>query len=789
MKHGHYHFFSVADFPPSTEILATYDVFFLLVSVFIAISASLISFVLAAKMAQTELQNERAYWSLASACFLGFGIWSMHFVGMLAYQLPLVVSYDPFITLLSVFPAILASVVVMGKLPYKKNTLWLRSIYMGLGIGSMHYIGMMAMQMDAAMVYNGWYFSLSIVVAIGLAGIALKTHEYVTTAQLRITKQIVPAIIMGSAISGMHYTGMLSMHVYALPETRLLQEPETKNLVYLVMLMVTLFAFAILVFIELRTRTLLLERYNAVLNTVQDGVITFDNSGLLEFANPVASNMFGLGDLTTQSVHIRELISPCEHTTESLIVRLKKGANNSVAHSAPFTFDGMRKNGKVFPLSLKVNQLPGNHIAYMCTIKDLSDVKNQEVFAQTVFDALPNMLLVKNAQTLSITHVNDAGSELLGIDKASLIGLTDFDIFEEKEAKAFVTDDKQLLLSAKKQNAHDYRLYIGGRMRYLHTKKIVIDDSYGDAQFILSLSEDVTKWREAQYELKTLNRRMSMAADAARIGVWEWDIRANVLIWNEWMHNIYNITQNQFNGLFSDWEDSVHPNDVDSVKKKIEKAVLEKSSFEATYRIKALKEQYRHVKAYGRVEGSKMFGINVDITEQIEAEKKIKKHANSDTLTGLANRLALSTYMRNELPRLERNTKICTLFYLDLNRFKPLNDEYGHALGDEVLVELAQRLKALCRSYDIAARVGGDEFIVVVTELSKEYDTERIAMRLFKTLTQPITTAQGEFSVGVSIGHASYPSEGKTLEELIHIADERMYEDKKQHLRKIEKSK
>lgn len=783
MKHGHYHFFSVADFPPNTEILATYDVFFVLVSVLIAISASLISFVLAAKMAQTEMQNERVYWSLASACFLGFGIWSMHFVGMLAYQLPLVVSYDPFITLLSVFPAILASIVVMGKLPYKANALWLRSIYMGVGIGSMHYIGMLAMQMDAAMAYDGWYFSLSIVVAVGLAGIALRTHEYVTTAQLRITKQIVPAIIMGSAISGMHYTGMLSMHVYALPETKILQEPETKNLVYLVMLMVILFAFAILVFIELRTRTLLLERYNAVLNTVQDGVITFDNSGLVEFANPVALNMFGLSDLTltTQSVHIRELISPSEHTTESLIVSLKKGANNSVAHSAPFTLDGIRKNGKVFPLSLKVKQLPGNHVAYMCTVKDLSDVKDQEVFAQTVFDALPNMLLVKNAKTLSITHVNDAGSELLGIDKASLIGLSDFDIFEEKEAKAFVSDDKQLLSSAKKQNAHDYRLNIGGKVRYLHTKKIVIGDSYGDAQFILSLSEDVTKWRETQYELKTLNRRMSMAADAARIGVWEWDIRANLLIWDEWMHNIYDISKNRFNGLFSDWENTVHTSDIDGVKKKIEKAVFEKSSFEATYRIKTFNEQYRHVKAYGRVEGSKMFGINIDITEQIEAEQKIKKLANSDTLTGLANRLALSTYIRNELPRLERNTKICTLFYLDLNRFKPINDEYGHALGDEVLVELAQRLKGLCRSYDIAARVGGDEFIVVVTELSKEYDIQRITMRLFKTLTQPITTTQGTFNIGVSIGHASYPSEGKTLEELIHIADERMYEDKKQH--------
>ncbi|WP_240692168.1 diguanylate cyclase domain-containing protein [Alteromonas portus] len=783
MKHGHYHFFSVTDFPPSTEITATYDIFFVVVSVLIAISASLISFVLAAKMSQTELQNERAYWSLASACFLGFGIWSMHFVGMLAYQLPLVVSYDPFITLLSVLPAILASLVVMSKLPFKMNSLWLRSVYMGIGIGSMHYIGMMAMQMDAAMAYDGWYFSLSIVVAVGLAGIALKTHEYVTSAQLRIIKQIVPAIIMGSAISGMHYTGMLSMHVYALPDTQILREPETKNLVYLVMLMVMLFAFTILVFIELRARTLLLERYNAVINTVHDGVITFDSSGMVEFTNPVALRIFGLDKFSQRTLHIRELITPLKHTNESLLVSLKKTANNSAAHNAPLTFEGIRKNGKKFPLTLRVNLLPGNHIAYMCTVKDLSDVKNQEVFTQTVFDALPNMLLVKNAKNLSITHVNDAGSKLLDIDKTSLIGLSDFDIFEEKEAKTFIADDKQLLISKKKQSARDYQLNINGKVRHFHTKKIVLDDSDGNPQYILSLSEDVTKWREAQYELKTLNRRMSMAADAANIGVWEWDIATNELIWDEWMHKIYSIVQTRFSGTFSDWENTVHSDDIDSVKNKVENAITQKSHFEATFRVKAPNKKYRHVKAYGRVEGDKMFGINVDITEQVEANQKIKKLANSDALTKLANRLALSTYMRNELPRLERNGKTCTLFYLDLNHFKPLNDEYGHTLGDEVLIELAQRLNALCRAYDIAARVGGDEFIVVVTELSKEYDVERIKTRLVKTLTQPITTAQGLFSVGVSIGYASYPLDGMTLEELIHTADERMYEDKKQHAR------
>lgn len=779
LKNGHYHFFSVKDFPPSTEILATYDLTFVVASVVIAISASLISFVLSAKMSQTELQNERSFWSLASACFLGFGIWAMHFVGMLAYQLPLEVSYGPFVTLLSVLPAILASIVVMSKLPHKANSLWLRSLYMGLGIGSMHYIGMMAMQMDAIMAYDGWYFCLSIVVAVGLAGIALKTHEYVTTSQLRITKQIVPAIIMGCAISGMHYTGMLSMHVYALPSTQILQEPETKNLAYLVMLMVMLFAFTILIFIELRARTLLLERYNAVLNTVQEGVLTFDNAGMVEFANPVALSMFGLDALTPQTVHIRELVSPSQHVHEPLLIGLKKAARNSAVHHMPLTLDGIRKSGKIFPLTLRINLLPGNDISYVCTVKDLSDVKNQEVFAQTVFDALPNMLIVKRADTLSITHVNDAGSKILGADKASLVGLSDFDIFDETEAKKFISDDKQLLSSSEKQNVNEFELNIDGVTRFFETKKIVIDDNYGKPQYILALSEDVTKWREAQHTLKTLNRRMSMAADAAHIGVWEWDTCTNELIWDDWMHKIYSVSKAGFSGQFSDWESTVHCDDIVNVKKKINQAIQERSGFHATFRVKAASDKYRHISAYGRIEGNKMFGINVDITEQVEAEQQIRKLANSDTLTGLANRLALSTYMRNELPRLERNNKLCTLLYLDLNRFKPINDEYGHTTGDEVLVELAQRLQSMCRVYDIASRVGGDEFIVVITELNKDFSVEALKTRLAKNLTQPISTAHGTFSVGVSIGHASYPIEGKTLEELIFVADERMFEDKK----------
>lgn len=158
MENSHHHYFSLDSFEQSTELVAIYDPVFVVTSVLIAVIASLIAFSLSARTAKSDFKNERAIWSVAAACFLGFGIWAMHFVGMIAYTLPIEVSYDPLITLVSIIPAIFASLIVVAYHPEKSRNLWLSSLLMGVGIGSMHYVGMMALKMNAAMVYNGWLF-------------------------------------------------------------------------------------------------------------------------------------------------------------------------------------------------------------------------------------------------------------------------------------------------------------------------------------------------------------------------------------------------------------------------------------------------------------------------------------------------------------------------------------------------------------------------------------------------------------------------------------------------------
>lgn len=778
MENSHHHYFSLDSFEQSTELVAIYDPVFVVTSVLIAVIASLISFSLSARTAKSDFKNERAIWSVAAACFLGFGIWAMHFVGMIAYTLPIEVSYDPLITLVSIIPAIFASLIVVAYHPEKSRNLWLSSLLMGVGIGSMHYVGMMALKMNAAMVYNGWLFSLSVIVAVVLSGISLKAHELVMRRKRKISRQILPAFIMGSAISGMHYTGMLSMHVFPLATTVLSEEQHHKELAYLVMFMVAFFSIIFILLLELRVRTLSADRFTAVLSTVQEGVITFDRDGKLEFVNPAALAMFDYQIREMKFKRVTDLVNAASGSNVTLLNEVAKVSGSHIVKNIPQRIEGIRKNGSVFPMSLLVNKLPGNHQAFVCTVKDLSDIKNQEVFAQTVFDTLPDMLFVKSAEDLTFTHVNDQVSRVFGKAKSEMVGLTDFDIFKRDEAEKVLESDMRILNKEIKESCEEHPYTINGVERFLETKKVVIHDANNKPQYILSLTEDITELRKTQKKLEALNKRMSLAADVAHIGVWEWNLENNELIWDDWMHRIYSVPKHEFEDYYTVWSNMVYADDVEELKAQIDEAINAESEFHAQFRIQVDKRRIRYIRADGLVEGNKMFGINIDITEQVLAEKKINELANQDSLTGLANRNLLSTFIELEFARIERTQLKCFCLYFDLNKFKPINDNYGHNIGDEILIEVANRLKRLCRSSDLAARMGGDEFVLIVTDVESVFEIKELINRVQCSIEKPIETTKGVMSVGASIGYSCYPDEASNLDELIHTADERMYQVK-----------
>ena len=167
-----------------------------------------------------------------------------------------------------------------------------------------------------------------------------------------------------------------------------------------------------------------------------------------------------------------------------------------------------------------------------------------------------------------------------------------------------------------------------------------------------------------------------------------------------------------------------------------------------------------------------------DVTKRQQAEETIRYQANHDVLTGLANRRQFKQRLIHMLARARGRQGLLAVFFIDLDRFKLVNDSYGHAIGDRLLQEVVKRLKQCCRNEDVLARWGGDEFTMALPHLQSRADTEAIAQRLLKALQPSFDLAGYPVCITSSIGIAIYPDDGQDADTLLKNADTALYRAK-----------
>jgi diguanylate cyclase (GGDEF)-like protein/PAS domain S-box-containing protein len=170
--------------------------------------------------------------------------------------------------------------------------------------------------------------------------------------------------------------------------------------------------------------------------------------------------------------------------------------------------------------------------------------------------------------------------------------------------------------------------------------------------------------------------------------------------------------------------------------------------------------------------------IFTDITTLKEADKKLHFYANHDVLTGLANRVQFDSHLKNSIQSCKRNETQLALFFIDLDKFKDINDTYGHSVGDEMLKTVAKRFEQTLRQEDFIARLGGDEFVLIVKDVKQKSDMELLANKIMEYIKEPITIEEKVFFMSLSVGIALYPEHGVDTEELTKHADAAMYEVK-----------
>ncbi|MGH9034451.1 MAG: EAL domain-containing protein, partial [Acidimicrobiia bacterium] len=282
--------------------------------------------------------------------------------------------------------------------------------------------------------------------------------------------------------------------------------------------------------------------------------------------------------------------------------------------------------------------------------------------------------------------------------------------------------------------------------------------------------------------------QLAEAQRTARLGSYTWDLRTGAVSWSDEMYRVLGFAPGEVVNHGEAFASRLHPDDRDRILDDWRAAPQTQAATSFEYRIVLPGGETRWIHGQARPvlddDGTlhQLIGTIQDITERKLAEEAIAFQAGHDSLTQLPNRALFLDRLGQGLARRSRHPSGTAVLFLDLDRFKWLNDSLGHAAGDELLVAVAARLRDAMRAEDTVARFGGDEFVVLCEDVSDEAEAEALADRLASILAAPLTVAGEETTVTVSIGIAYAPrtSSEASPESLVRDADAAMYRAKEQ---------
>ena len=286
-------------------------------------------------------------------------------------------------------------------------------------------------------------------------------------------------------------------------------------------------------------------------------------------------------------------------------------------------------------------------------------------------------------------------------------------------------------------------------------------------------------------QLRQVEEKLSGILDSIPTVVWSISATHELLYMNPAGHGIYGRSVAEFAADPSLWTDIVHPEDRARVQQWLAQ-VLAAETLSLEYRIvrpdggvRWLEDRARTVRdAQGNL--LRLDGVAADISARRASDGRITYLANYDALTGLPNRNLFMNRLQQSLLQARREHGRLGLLFLDIDRFKNINDSFGHALGDSLLVEFAARLTSVVREADTVARFGGDEFVIILAHIEEPEHALHVARKVLDAFLRPVTADGRELHVSTSIGVSIYPEHGNDADLLLKHADVAMYRAKDQ---------
>lgn len=326
-----------------------------------------------------------------------------------------------------------------------------------------------------------------------------------------------------------------------------------------------------------------------------------------------------------------------------------------------------------------------------------------------------------------------------------------------------------------------------GHWVWILCRAAVVDrDENGLPLRIVGTDTDITQIKKTKLSLQHLQRKLQLALDASGIGVWEYDPAQNKVHWDDRMLEIYGLTDGKNERSGSSWEEYLHPDDLIETLAYSDNFTDEGDAYQRDYRIVRPDGTVRHVRSLASqdmVDGkpARLIGVNIDVTDHYDrareletARAQLEYDSKHDALTGLANRRLLDEVVAELCASLE-DAHTYAVLHLDLDHFKKVNDTYGHAAGDAVLVSVAEKLRDIVGKDGLVCRNGGDEFAILYQIAPEDSELTAMCQNIISVVGRPVPFENHSCKIGVSIGGALGRGPTPNFSRIFTKADAALY--------------
>lgn len=410
------------------------------------------------------------------------------------------------------------------------------------------------------------------------------------------------------------------------------------------------------------------------------------------------------------------------------------------------------------------------------------DLEAQSRLLRTVLDESPDFIMLKD-HAGNFLLCNRPVANFYGSTPEAMVGRHDGDFGCPPEmAEAFRRNVQAIMARGETEVVYEEsRDARSGQWRHFRSIKKPFLGPDGCPR-ILVIAHDITDIREAQLRVEDSERRLRFALEATGDAVWDWHVASGRLTLSQRWHQILGYQPEELTGTLTDFLQCLFDEDAADVDRALTDCLNGPGDYRHEHRMRCKDGNVIWVADRGRVverddqgRALRMVGSVADITDRKAARDLIWQQANYDPLTGLPNRNRFNERLQHEMRVSQRSGRPMALLMLDLDQFKEVNDSLGHAWGDVLLQEAAQRLRLCVREVDLVARLGGDEFMVLLGDLAEPHAVTRVVHDVLEAMARPFRLGADQVVISGSIGVTFYPDDAASAEELLRNADQAMY--------------